>query len=103
MNCDCLTEIKEQVKELALKEGLDVQFVSVDNLSFIIDERLARTVIAQPVTVDYKHITKKGDEKRKSKTYKIIPSFCPFCGKPVKTEVKDETNTSSKEADEGNE
>lgn len=80
MNCNCLLEIREKLKnELPEKNpnyaNMKIISVSIDGECFLYSENKMVTGLSIPATIKHEPIGKK-----KSTTINLTASYCPFCG-----------------------
>lgn len=88
--CDCISEItlrlKTDITEKILKK--DEGFIKLESANFAhrILALSGSTVNPPSVALDFEYEylrkLKNGKEKIKKDSINMLPSFCPFCGKP---------------------
>jgi len=72
MNCNCLIDIKETLKE-SMDFKKPVQEVEIMDIGFICGKKL------EAYTITHIELTLEGQKKKKE--IKMMHAFCPFCGK----------------------
>jgi len=86
--CDCIEQIKSRFKEHFADKYPTMTSVCFTEESMLLDKGTARTVLGQPIAIHYTKVFK-GAEKDRVETVYVTPTYCPFCGKPVKPEAKE--------------
>lgn len=84
MSCNCINEIKEDIKHrYDIKEDVEsVDIVSIENLAIMFTETgKSQTQTYSPVKVEYNYKNKKGELKHKKVKVNMCYMYCPFCGK----------------------
>lgn len=88
MQCDCITEVsKNLAKNMTTQIGAAAQAECQNQALCIVGNSLE-----SHVAIHFK-ITSSAKGYVKGKTMNVIASFCPFCGKPTKPEIKAEDAT----------
>ena len=78
MNCKCITEINEKIREQTGDKDASIY------TTFGLDTKENKMTICVPIGLNYRK-KKANGEFMKNKTHStIIASYCPFCGKSVK-------------------
>lgn len=84
MNCNCIEEIEEKIKELHQPQvKASIESVRCRNITYVLSGVGAGTYISIPFGIK---ADAPGYRSEKGKDFGVIVSYCPFCGKKAKAD-----------------
>lgn len=90
MNCNCIHECKDRLKELPQNnenyKGTEIVNVSIGSCVLMMHGSKMELETYSEVELQIKYTNKKGEEKTKKKKASLSHSYCPWCGKPYSKE-----------------
>lgn len=87
MQCNCIKELEEKIKEKAMSEkeyeGRDIK-VNIPITALVFTKTGCEERVNLPCEISYDYETKSGKQRTKKNEMGILASYCPFCGKEIK-------------------
>ena len=87
MQCDCLSRVKENVKEHVAKQGVVNPRVSEQFLGINLSNGEATVNLVYTI-----HGDNRPYNTQKGKPLNMVASFCPFCGNPTMKPKEEKTD-----------
>lgn len=89
MNCNCIKEIENKVKDSFKEQNKEYTGELTSKMGgqfFVFSEKSSILSLSLPVVIEYNRQTKTGKLQKKTKEYSMLFTYCPYCGEKINKE-----------------